>query len=310
MEYNEKTLKIWEDTISSYEKLKYTEAKKLYLEYLNNKSQQTREKLILGTLYLIPLFIKRNKLHHLISSSYDVNDLINSCNEAFLEEIDRSILLKVDKYSQIFNATFLNKISKYLVDGKYEIGTNLIVSTDTFGHFLQKYIEFRTNNEKCSYFDFCNLFYEDERYAICRQYDDTISSTWKMFESIYQYLLKGDELIDLSKTDLANLKYILINGGLDISKENIENVSINYEDELVQNITVKNYINNILNESILTERQIEILKMHFGIGCNKSDLNTIAKDMNITTARVGQLEAKAIWRIRRYNISKRIKNVY
>ena len=69
-------------------------------------------------------------------------------------------------------------------------------------------------------------------------------------------------------------------------------------------------MNDILSEDVLTERQIEILKMHFGIGCNQSDLNTIAKDMNITTARVGQLEAKALRRIRRYSALKRIKNLY
>ena len=154
MSSNEETLKIWEDNISSYNRLKFNDAKALYIEYLDTGDNEKRQQLILGTLYIVVSLIKNHKLYSLTSGSYDINDLISACNKVYIDKLDEGVLLRVKSFSQIFNESFFNSLSKEIKLDEFEIGSNFLVTGVTFGYYLKKYIEYRKNNERCSFNDF------------------------------------------------------------------------------------------------------------------------------------------------------------
>ena len=77
-------LEQWYSQISSFEKLKITEAQELYKKAINTQNISLKEtyinELILGTLYVVPNYIARNNLSTLSSRIYDINDIINTIN--------------------------------------------------------------------------------------------------------------------------------------------------------------------------------------------------------------------------------------
>ena len=310
MSSNEETLKIWENNISSYNHLKFKDAKVLYLEYLDTGEKEKRQQLILGTLYIVVSLIRNHKLYNLTSGIYDVNDLISACNKVYIDKLDEGILLRVKSFSQIFNETFFNSLSKEINLDEFEIGSNFLVTGDTFGYFLKKYIEYRNSNENCSYTDFFKLFIEDYRHRSYFIDSELCSKTFVLFESIYRYLLINDELLDMSKTELKSLKYILIQGGLETNRINIDDVFVDNEDKIVENISIKNYINMIFNGDILDDRDKKIMMMHFGFGHDISSYEEIGEEIGISTARVGQIEARALRKIRNSRLYKKGKNLY
>jgi RNA polymerase primary sigma factor len=59
--------------------------------------------------------------------------------------------------------------------------------------------------------------------------------------------------------------------------------------------------------STLTERESEIIKMFFGIGCQEMTLEEIGDNFGLTRERVRQIKEKAIRRLRQSNKSKLLK---
>ncbi|MDL2215003.1 sigma-70 family RNA polymerase sigma factor [Dysgonomonas sp. OttesenSCG-928-M03] len=60
--------------------------------------------------------------------------------------------------------------------------------------------------------------------------------------------------------------------------------------------------------STLTERESEIVKMFFGIGCHEMSLEEIGNQFHLTRERVRQIKEKAIKRLRHNSRSKLLKN--
>ena len=75
----------------------------------------------------------------------------------------------------------------------------------------------------------------------------------------------------------------------------------------------RSLINESLSKEIdraldtLTERESEIIKMFFGIGCQEMTLEEIGEQFGLTRERVRQIKEKAIRRLRQNSRSKLLK---
>ena len=72
------------------------------------------DKIILGTLYVVFDYIKRNDIEMFYSSSFDMDDIISSFNEVWINKIYNGDLLRVDSFSNIFTASFFSEVYKNL----------------------------------------------------------------------------------------------------------------------------------------------------------------------------------------------------
>ena len=108
----------WYQEISSIEKLKIDEAKELYQKAKMSSDVNTQkifmDKIILGTLYVVFDYIKRNDIEMFYSSSFDMDDIISSFNEVWINKIYNGDLLRVDSFSNIFTASFFSELYKNL----------------------------------------------------------------------------------------------------------------------------------------------------------------------------------------------------
>ena len=102
----------------------------------------------------------------------------------------------------------------------------------------------------------------------------------------------------------------MIQGGLEVNRVNIDDVSVDNEDIIVENLSIKNFINMIFNSDILDDREKKIMMMHFGFGHDISSFKEIAEEIGISTARVGQIEVRALRKIRSSRLYKKGKNLY
>ena len=64
----------------------------------------------------------------------------------------------------------------------------------------------------------------------------------------------------------------------------------------------------LINESTLTERERDIIKYFFGIGCSEMTLEEIGEKFDLTRERVRQIKEKAIRRLRHSSRSKLLKS--
>ena len=106
-------LETWYKEISVYEKLNLNDAKILYNDMIgcNVKDKESiRERLITGMLYLIPNFISKSLFPYIRGNNYDMNDIINSCNEELINVIDNGKLLEISYYTQLFDERFYGNV--------------------------------------------------------------------------------------------------------------------------------------------------------------------------------------------------------
>ena len=312
MENNSKKLDGWYKSISSYEELDLDTAKKLYIEYQNEtneyQKQIKREQLITGTLYVTYKFIKKNTISYLNSSVYDIDDIINICNEIWITMIDSGKLLKVSKYSEMFDYQFYSELTDKLVPSKFALAENTILDTNIFSDFFYKFIEEHNSKGEFTYQDYINLLinssdddykYKKILYKIIWN-PLAVSGTYYLLTSIYNSMQKGGE-VSITKRKIEMIKYILINNGLDNDRQSINSA---VQNDTAENIITEMYLTKlkeiIFNECNLTETEIRILKKRYGIDETHSHtLGEIAHEENLTKERIRQKENKILRKLRR-----------
>ncbi|MBP5210342.1 MAG: sigma-70 family RNA polymerase sigma factor [Bacteroidales bacterium] len=124
------------------------------------------------------------------------------------------------------------------------------------------------------------------------------------------------EILDISR-DKINDTLRVSGRHVSVDAPFVDGEDNNLLDVLVNNdspIADKGLVNESLNKEIeralstLTEREREIIKSFFGIGCQEKTLEEIGEEQNLTRERVRQIKEKAIRRLRHSARSKLLKS--
>lgn len=125
------TLNDWYKQISGFEKLTLSEAQDL-LRKANatddiELKKLYKDKVILGTLYVVYDFINKNDFNYLKSTVYDMDDIISTCNEIWINMIESGKMLSVERFSFAFDHKFYSELTDKLVFNRYLLYENNIV---------------------------------------------------------------------------------------------------------------------------------------------------------------------------------------
>ena len=297
-------LKQWYNQISLLPKLKIAVAQDLYKKFINTKDEKLRkiymDKLILGTLYVVYDHIKRNELEIFVSSSYDISDIISSFNGAWIRKLYNGELLSVDQYSSLFTSSFYNEVYESLCGDEIMVKEQFKVSIDYFTELLALYVLYKNREIDKSF----EKVIEERYFTNGRNswsyyiYNDVIRII-PLFERIYSNL-NFDKLenLNLTKTKIADYLRLIINVGLfEPISDGIPD-KIDLEDSITTNILMECFIDDV-DKILINQTEREVIHERFGLnGDNPQTLEIVGKHQGVTRARVGQIEAKALIKLR------------
>ena len=270
IEESKTLLALWREQIDEFPKLKFREAKKLYQAFLKEKSKQEqkkiREEIICGTLYFIGKQIENNPFFFLPNRLFDMNDVINTYVEEWIKQIDAGSLLNIERLSYIFNATFTFNVVSNLINKN----DNNDFSIPDFPNLLINYIALKKEKGQVSWNDFLDM------------------TGWNLIEHN-----------KIGFTKARQLKYLLISYARELLQVDISEVAcVDVSKEVIERMYCTQAIKSIL-DSNLTDREKDVLVMHFGINdSNSSSYDAIAKKYDVTRFRIMQIEARALRRLR------------
>lgn len=313
---NIKIIEDWENSISLFPKLNLDDARTLYqkakIETDNKKIEILKREVIQGTLYVVLNFIKNNGLTNLNSSSYDMNDIISTCNEIWIKKINTDSFLKIKKFNEMFDGEFFNLLNDGLGITKYSIAENTILTVDTFVELLIEYAKQKRFNPNITYNQFLKymesisryhyLLYKIEHYG----YRDNI---FILFDAIINSF--EEDLSDISKTKLEKIKYILISNGLEYLRQDINEITSDDTCELwIEQFCRNKIIDILLSCESLNDSQKDIIIKRFGLlGERCHSLEEVAKMHGVTRERIRQKEAKALRILRNPTYAKQFKDL-
>ena len=294
----------WYNQISSFPKLKITDAQELYKKAINIQDESLKKtymnELVLGTLYVVYEYIKRNNLELFISSSYDMNDIISSFNEVWIRKIYNGDLLNVDRYSLLFTSPYFNEVYNNLCGDEIIVNEQFKISIDCFVELLTSYVLYKNKGLDKPFIDVIKeTFYTDSWNSWSYYTYNDVIKTIPLLEKIYNNL-NFDKLEDLSlgKTKIADYLRLIINIGL------IEPITEDYSDKnyieesITKNIVMDNFIEDV-DRAIIDERARQIMHERYGLD---NGIPLVLSDVGIihglSKDRIRQIEAKTLRQIR------------
>ena len=293
MEEGERILALWQEQIDEFPKLKFGEAKKLYQAFLKEESKQEqkkiREEVICGTLHFIGKQIENNPFFFLPNRLFDMNDVINTYVEEWIKQIDTGSLLNIERLSYIFNATFTFNVVANLINKK----DNNDFSIPDFPKLLINYVALKKEKGQVSWNDFLDM----TGWNLLEYNKIDLLTIYKILETLTNVMAKYE--IEIGFTKAQQLKYLLILYARELLQVDIHEVAcVDVSKEVIERMYCTQAIKSIL-DSDLTDREKDVLVMHFGLNdSNSSNYDVIAKKYDVTRFRIMQIEAKALRRLR------------
>lgn len=316
--YNRNILNEWQDCISNYPKITFKEAQKRFIQLSKCEDNYLKEKLrndlIQGTLYVVFDFIKNNGLIYLNSSSYDMEDVISTCNEIWINKIDAGALLNVSNFREIFDYEFYYKLSEGLNITTYSVSENMMLNINSFIDLLMDYIKLKEEDINFSVNKFIQYLKSNKKYESILQriyYYGNSFAFCNLFDAIIKSFELDDNDLKITKTKLEKLKYIIISNGLEYLRENINQVVCMDSTNLWLEENCKSQIIKIIFEGDrLNDSQKDIIAKRFGILDGKGrSLEDVAKEYHVTRERIRQREIKAIRMLRNPTTYNKLKEL-
>ena len=306
-------LEMWFEKIKNYPQLKLDEAQKLYTEMIkendNDKKINIRNNLINSTLYVVLNYLKNSDLDILENGSYDMDDIVSSTIEYYINEIDNGNLLNVQSFSYLFRSTYYSYLSSTFVPQKEDIEISKFITSYNFGYLMKIFLLLKRNNDDVTFENYLNEVRNSEYvdgwycYKVSENY---LYKCFQVFQNIYSKININDNSIP-SRTKLEFMRHLLADIYLREDISLTMKYDSNFEDEVINDVLIKKSIDYILNHSELQEREIDVLIKRFGIDDgNIKTLEHIGNIYGLSKERIREIEVKALRKLRHPTIKKNI----
>ena len=114
-------------------------------------------------------------------------------------------------------------------------------------------------------------------------------------DQIWQPLEKNKSRIDLDREDINDVLGLGFTELMEVEHENY---------------LLPQYVKSVLDSVGLTDKQSKVIEMRFGINGKESDIDDIAKKLDVSRERIYQIERRALRKIRQSDISEQLLSDY
>lgn len=313
MTKNDVILKRWNDEINKYKKLKFEEAKLLYKKALEEtdekKKKEIMNEVITGTLYIVYNYIAKNSYDLLSSSSYDLDDIINTYNEVWIRKIYAGELLKANVFSNLFTTATVNEVHRKLIYmDSDDTNKMLMVSLfEIYVYYKNSGIDFTMSDV---ILEFCKQRYSyPELY--CDSYLREMGPLFILFENMYKKLnfdkVDGLELTNRKMNNFIKLYEEI--GMFDVIRDDCSIIE-DTDNLIIKKIDLQEFMKQV-NLAITDEREKMVLSYRYGfVDDAPKTLEDISQELNVTRERVRQIEARTLRKLRRKKDIYKYRNYY
>ena len=338
---NKEMLKEWKKEIKEYEKLTLQQAQELYkrINECDNKiiKKQLRDKLIMGTLYVVYRFIETNGYIYMNDTSYDMNDIINATIEAWIKKLDSGKILNITSFRQIIDRELYNNINE-------NIGIKLDIDPKEYLYYIKgfislisDYIKLKEENPNFNYYDLVEYMKEKEEYYPLLRRVNKEYYELKQFENgtkrrntryenylkehINKYDITSFELLEgiiksigpegkhLSKTKLYNIRTLIISNGMQYLRKNINNISYDNIEKTIEQKELRKILIDLINSCAgVTDYHRELILARMGFDEKPITLEQFAQEHGYNKEYAKQAEARMISKLRCPSRATKIKN--
>lgn len=318
-------LKRYKEEISKYDKLSISEAQELYKKAMSTSDENLRQlymdKIILGTLYVVYNYIDNTGVFKYLESKYDIEDIISSFTETWIDRIKSGALLRTDQLSHIYSGKFINDVYDKLGESDFSVSGLFHLKQNEFVEVLSNYIELRNRNGEITQSNLISLLPEDIIKKWCEEikyyysasvYDEDLlrrelqeyvvrffnASIMNLLDRIYRTLDLSNNGETLNKSIIQKYLKMIISAGITepITEETVEKTSL--EDKILSEEMRRRFIED-LDEALKTERKIGVMHKSFGIGNEEAqDHKEIADFYGVSKEAIRVIEAKTIRQLR------------
>lgn len=302
MNNNELILNQWEKQISNYEKLTIDAAKNLYKKASLTTDPDLKKtymnSLVLGTLYVILQYIKRNQLSFFIKPPYDMNDVISSFNEVWINKIYNGELLHVSGFSQLFTSSFFSEI--YYKLGGSKISNDLLkLTNEQLLDLFLKYVELKNSGN-------VDIYGTLRKYCsnnIAKSKIKELNNILFWFEQIYSTLELDKEYTIKSNINERKIMFLklIIEASYEKLADNIED-DFNVEDLVIDSTNYPIIVKEI-DDILLLQKNKQILEQRLGLnGDEPLTCTQIAEKSNLSCERIRQITMGILFQMRKYAV--------
>lgn len=308
---NEKIFEFYEKQIENFEKISYSEAKKILKDaYKKDKtiSKEIIDSVFKGTLHLVLRFVKTSNFSMLQSGSYDLEDIINTSYQLWYENIASYKILDTEDINRDLGIKFANDMTNRLIGSNQEIEyLNRIINREHFNIIIEIYFRLRNNNVEIDIDDF---FAQLEESGIDKYYLNMILElNIELLEKCYLILSKNDtEEVKVNKQIIQKTSKLIEKNMIfeTLSKE--QEAKCNVEEMIVNKLQAKYIRDTIFNSDYLSDKEKDILIRKFGLyGIERETFDEISKSYNSNGSTIAKLARNSLKKIK-LTKSKKLKD--
>ena len=249
-------------------------------------------------------YIKRNDIEMFCSFSFDMDDIISSFNEVWINKIYNGDLLKVDSFSNIFTTSFFSEVYKNLCEDEIVIKEQFGISTKCLIDLLSSYIYLKNSGKNFNANDLISKCKEYNKWFCYGTVD--VENVIPLLDKIYTNLnIKNECTLNIAKTKIYEFIRVIINIGMFDRLNNNFKDEVNYEDKIIEKIYNEKFKKDV-DSVLIDERKKSIIHERFGLDSGEPEtLEMVGKRHSLTKSRIRQIEAKSLRYLRR---SAKIRN--
>ena len=300
--------------IKDIERISITEAKQLYSKAMNTNNSEERKKIlneiIQGTLYVVYSHLKNNMFEIINSSTYDIDDIINTYTEYWINGIYNGVLEKnVNSYlSSFFKGRGLHLLNSLNDENNHIIKKISSLLSVALPGFLELERKLGRNPSEEELAEYCetNIDYIKLYHVI-----DYINI---ILDHYYDKLFEEHDYIDSKKLQSVLNKNVLFMTE-SVLNTDISNDYSTYEsmEDIIINKKIRSEFSDKVKEILYkkyNKLHAEIFLKRFGLyDGNTRNINQITNEYHITREALITLEMKILFFLRRQDFSSDYKNI-
>lgn len=302
-EENKKIIDEWYSQFQKFDKLNINDAKNLYQKYMQEANEDVklklREQLIYGMMHVVYNLLSNSHMDYFKSSLYTMDDIISETVNYLIDCIDEGKLLKMKFFSSLFGRDYYLFISNKFF-GKSHNPLLKTQNHDIYQKILLWYFQLKDEGIDIEF----GLFedYMKSIFNLTCSKASTINyvDLYNGLAGFYKYCTDNDFHIEDVKKMNQQLRDFMNNIGLNMEQTNSKDLELS-EDEFFNKIyfdELKQSLYDIIYSSLLTPKERAVICMSFGLYEKEYTHRKIAKYLNISYPRVGQLESSAMYKLK------------